>query len=41
MEIKNKLKCSKCEHEWEARKKEPKACPKCKRYDYKVIKIKH
>ncbi len=33
-------KCIKCNYEWEARVKEPKACPRCKtRLDY-VIKSK-
>ena len=35
MAIKNKIKCGKCEYEWSSRTKEPKACPRCKRYDYK------
>lgn len=27
--------CKKCQYEWEARVKEPKACPRCKtRLDY-------
>ena len=27
-------KCRKCGHEWQNRAKKPRACPKCKRYDY-------
>jgi predicted Zn-ribbon and HTH transcriptional regulator len=27
-----KLKCPHCGYKWEARVKQPKACPKCKRY---------
>jgi len=31
----NKSKCKHCEYKWEARVKEPKACPRCKRrFDY-------
>jgi len=29
-----KCKCKKCGHTWESRTDEPKACPRCKRYDY-------
>ncbi|MDD5191598.1 MAG: hypothetical protein PHH54_02255 [Candidatus Nanoarchaeia archaeon] len=29
------MKCENCEYEWEARKENPKACPRCKRrFDY-------
>lgn len=28
-------KCNQCGYKWETRVKEPKACPKCKRYDWK------
>jgi len=27
-------KCKKCGHEWTGKIAEPKACPKCKRYDW-------
>lgn len=30
-----KNKCQKCEHEWDSRTEEPKACPRCKQYDWK------
>ena len=33
------MKCRLCEHEWAARKEKPKSCPKCKRYDYDVVRI--
>ena len=29
-----RCKCEKCGYEWQARTKTPKACPKCKRYDW-------
>lgn len=30
-----KMKCKYCNYEWEPRKKQPKACPRCKRrFDY-------
>ena len=29
-----KCKCRVCGYEWESRTKLPKACPKCKRYDW-------
>ena len=28
--------CHKCNYEWEAIKKNPRCCPKCKRYDYNI-----
>ena len=28
------LKCQRCGHEWEARVKVPRSCPRCKRYDW-------
>ena len=31
-------KCKQCGYTWEARKKLPKACPRCKRYDWRVKK---
>lgn len=31
--------CEQCGHQWESRKGKPKACPKCKRYDWE-LKIK-
>ena len=41
VEIKSKPKeiyefiCSKCQHKWKGRLKNPKQCPRCKRYDWK------
>lgn len=29
-----KCECRKCGYKWESRIGEPKACPKCKRYDW-------
>ena len=29
-----KCKCLKCEYEWTSRNGKPKACPRCKRYDW-------
>jgi predicted Zn-ribbon and HTH transcriptional regulator len=26
--------CNKCGHKWDARKKNPVVCPRCKRYDW-------
>lgn len=34
-----KVKCSKCQHEWETKLEHPLACPKCKRYDWKLKEI--
>lgn len=28
--------CKICGHEWDARVRKPKQCPKCKRYNYQV-----
>jgi len=28
------MKCKKCGYEWKPKKKNPKQCPNCKRYDY-------
>ncbi len=33
-----KNKCKHCKYEWASRTEDPKACPKCKRYDWKKIK---
>lgn len=30
-----KNKCKLCGYEWKGREDNPKACPKCKRYDWK------
>lgn len=35
----NKHKCTQCGHEWEG-KEDPRACPRCKRYDWKKTKEK-
>ena len=32
-----KLTCSKCGYNWFSRKKMPKACPRCKRYDWNTL----
>jgi predicted Zn-ribbon and HTH transcriptional regulator len=32
--MKNFRKCNRCGHEWFSNLNFPKACPKCKRYDY-------
>ncbi len=29
-----KHKCKKCQYEWPSKLERPKACPKCKRYDW-------
>ena len=35
------MKCKKCKYEWKSRKKDPKACPRCKtRLDYSKAKEK-
>ena len=34
------MKCNLCNYEWEAREDKPKQCPRCKRYDYNIIKDK-
>lgn len=31
-------KCNKCFYEWDGRTKDPKQCPRCKRYDWNSIK---
>lgn len=34
------MRCKFCEYDWETRKKEPKACPRCKRrFDYPSYEI--
>jgi len=30
----HKHKCKRCGYEWESKLKVPKACPRCKRYDW-------
>jgi len=29
-----KCKCKRCGYKWESRVKDPKVCPRCKRYDF-------
>jgi len=36
--IKMECKCFQCQYEWESRKEIPKQCPRCKRYDWDVLK---
>lgn len=33
------VKCRLCGYEWEPRIKQPKACPRCKRYDWKAADV--
>lgn len=33
------MKCNNCGHEWISRIEKPKACPKCKRYDYQDVVV--
>jgi hypothetical protein len=33
-----KCECKLCSHKWESRTDQPKACPKCKRYDWEKCK---
>jgi len=33
-----KNKCKQCGYDWESRKENPTACPKCKRYDWNEAK---
>ena len=35
---KNKVKCEKCGLEWTPKVKKPRACPKCKSYDWEIPK---
>jgi len=35
-----KQKCIKCYHEWTKRVQDPEQCPKCKRYDWKLVEVK-
>jgi predicted Zn-ribbon and HTH transcriptional regulator len=35
-----KVKCKVCGYEWTPRAKDPKQCPKCKRYDWKEEEVK-
>ena len=28
------MKCQQCNYQWESRTKQPKQCPRCKRYDW-------
>lgn len=33
-----KNKCKQCDYKWESRVEEPAQCPRCKRYDWRVVK---
>jgi len=38
MKLKIKHNCHICGYKWSSKLTTPKACPKCKRYDYNIVK---